>query len=155
MTLNDFIAALSATDADAPLIFATEAGAIAGGYHVTEYKLARVDSIDCGGKRSSFEEAYLQLLDGTGGARMSVGKFLDIAVKSRDAVEGLGEKPLKVEFAHGNAGKSIYELGEPESGPHGVGVALGGEAAVCKPAQLAVSASGSCCGPSASRTSCC
>ncbi|MEM1232702.1 MAG: DUF6428 family protein [Pseudomonadota bacterium] len=155
MTLNDFLDALAPLPAEAALSFATSEGEIAGGYHVTEFKLARVESIDCGGRRSRFDEAYLQLLDGKGGERMAVGKFAAIAAKSRDAVPGLGEADLKVEFAHGNAGKSIFELGLPVGGPGGVTVALGGDAALCKPAQAAIEAQGSRCSWTPQRTSCC
>ncbi|MEM9437681.1 MAG: DUF6428 family protein [Pseudomonadota bacterium] len=138
MTLDQLLTDLAACDPEAPLIFATEEGAIGGGYHVTEFKLARVESIDSGGRRGSFDEALLQLLDGAGGARMRVGKFAAIAQRSRETLRGLGEAPLRVEFAHGNAGKAIYELEPPAPGPHGVGIALVGEAALCKPAQAAM-----------------
>ncbi|MEM8590934.1 MAG: DUF6428 family protein [Pseudomonadota bacterium] len=153
MTLNDLLAALDPLDPAAPLIFATDDGAIAGGYHVTEFKFAHIESIDCGGHRHRFDEAILQLLDGRGGARMAAGKFAAIARRSAKAVVGLGEAPLKVEFAHGNAGKVIYEIAAPEVVPTGIRVGLRGDAAACKPAVAARALAPSGCGTSAA--SCC
>lgn len=152
MTLTDLLTALAPFDPAQPLVFETEDGPIAGGYHVTEFKLAQIESIDCGGRRSAFTEAVLQLLDGRGGARMGVGKFSEIAGRSTAALPGLGLAELRVEFAHGNAGKAIYALGTPRATDQGIALPLLGDAALCKPkAEMAQG----CCGPAPVAASAC
>ena len=131
------IAALNKLDAippDVELVFETDEGRIGGGYHVSELKLAKVKSVDCGGRTADWMEASLQLLDGHGGAYMTVGKFRDILRKSVDVVDGLGESPMHVEFAHGNIGLRIYQIGETELEGGIATVQLSDGRAACKPA---------------------
>ena len=151
MTIDDLTAALAALPADAPAVFATDEGPIGEGYHVTELKLARIDSIDCGGRMDGWTEAMLQLLDGAGRTHMSVGKLQGILDQSRRRIEGLGDAPLRVEFAPGNDGLCIY--GAPAvamTGGRAV-LRLMPDRAACKLAAEARRAG--CCAPAAS--TCC
>ncbi|MEM6662332.1 MAG: DUF6428 family protein [Pseudomonadota bacterium] len=163
MTLTDLHAALSTMPEEAALIFRTDAGDISPGYHVTEFKHARVESIDCGGRTSAWTEAAMQVLDGNGGAdqgHMAVGKFAAILRKSLTGVPGLGDHDFHVEFAPGNVGMRTYLPAAPELGEGGVTVPLLESGAICKPLEESRSAGaieagsgGSCCGPRASN--CC
>lgn len=117
---------------DAPLVFFTDAGTIGSGYHVTEWKLAQINSIDCGGKTDAWVEASLQLLDEDGGAFMTVAKFRGILAASIKALPALAEAPFSVEFAHGNIGKSIFDAGTPELQGEQVRVHLRPAQAECK-----------------------
>ncbi len=152
MTPLSLLDGLQKLPADLPLIFETGDGAIGEGYHVTEFKLSAVDSIDCGGRFASWNEAALQLLDGRGGSHMKVGKFAGILKQSIASLKGLGESPLQVEFAHENRGMRIYDLSTPELSEGAVAVRLSEVRAHCKPALEHVSgpATGGCCGPAAS-----
>lgn len=157
MTLSEFLTALASYPTDAPLVFTTEEGAIGGGYHVTEFKLSDVTSIDCGATVSTWQEAAMQLLDVSGGHHMAVGKFAAIATQSMNAVPGLGDSTLSIEFAHGNRGKHIYQIGNPFSSEAQVTVPLSAEHAVCKPASAlqSIAVTSSCCGVGAGASGCC
>ena len=166
MTPATLAEALHKLPANAPLIFQTETGPIGAGYHVTEYKLSRTSSIDCGARRADWTEARLQLLDGANGTHMAVGKFLDILDKSMLAMKGLGAAPMQVEFAHQNKGMRTYSLSEPErylsldgDDDAPVVVQLSEERAQCKPAAERRTAGTvvGCCGPivDPSAPSCC
>lgn len=155
MTPLSLLNALRKMPADLPLVFRTGAGAIGEGYHVTELKLADVNSIDCGGRLASWTEAALQLLDGRGGNHMKLGKFNAILEQSIARVNGLGESPLQVEFAHENRGMRIYELAVPVLDDGVVSIRLSEVRANCKPAlehTLRADAP-ACCGSAAS--ACC
>lgn len=137
MTPETLLKQLASVPAAAPLIFKTAQGEIRGGYHVTELKLADVNSIDCGARRSSWRELALQLLDGDGGAHMSVEKFQNILVQSAKHVAGLAETPMHVEFAHDNIGMRIYQLTDPVRDGDSVILRLVENHAYCKPARAA------------------
>lgn len=151
MTLNDLTEALRAAPPDLPLIFDGPSGRTGPGYHVTEFKRADIDSIDCGGTRDAWREVTLQIQDGQGRAHMPVGKFLSIAARSAAAMDGLGDSPLRVEFAAGNTRLELLTVGQPVAETNAVVVPLGQDRAVCKPLQRAISASkaSSCCGTAA------
>ena len=152
MTPLSLLHGLQKMPADLPLIFQTGDGSIGAGYHVTEFKLAEVGSIDCGGRLASWTEAALQLLDGHGGSHMKVGKFNGILEQSIARLKGLGDCPLQVEFAHENKGMRIYDLSVPELNGETVAIRLSDVRAHCKPAleHLSGAETGACCGSSAS-----
>lgn len=134
MNLNTLITALSGVSDATPLIFATTDKEIGAGYHVTELKLAQITGIDCAARVATWAEASLQLLDGEGRGHMQLGKFKGILRQSVSKVAGLDEAPVKVEFAHGNAGMRTYEMEEPELRQDKVVIRLRESRAVCKPA---------------------
>ena len=152
-TLGSFRAELDASDKDSRLIFATAEGAIGAGYHVTELKLAKVKSIDCGANRSGWREATLQLLDGQSGDHMTVGKFAGIADKSMAALPGLSDAPLSVEFAPKNEGLKLYQIGTLQRTKGTLVAQLQDRHALCKPSITQKSGGSTCCTPKA--TACC
>lgn len=134
MNVSDLQSKLENLPVDLPLIFVTGEGPIGAGYHVTELKLAQIVSIDCAAQTERWSEATLQLLDGHGDAHMAVGKFRAIVGQSIKTVEGLGGSPMRVEFAHGNAGLQIFEMSKPEVSDSAVTLSLVPVRAHCKPA---------------------
>jgi hypothetical protein len=148
MTLNDLLEILEALPSEAPLVFSTDAGPIGDGYHVTELKLVKVDSIDCGARRSNWVESVLQLLDGDGGGHMSVGKFSAIARQSVRQLNGLADHELQVEYAPRNKGLRVFQPMLPELAGGTVSLFLKEGRAHCKPALERVSIPGNagCCG---------
>lgn len=163
MTLKDFLDHLNKFPEDADLVFSADGIEISGGYHLTEFKLARMASIDCGARTSAWTEASMQLLDGNGGDYMKLSKFTTIASKSAEVMADLDDVSLGVEFAPNNAGMRIYDLAAPTLEGERVMVSLTGRTAACKPSvdfAAAVATTGisqpannSCCGPA--KTSCC
>ena len=102
----------------------------------------------------SWTETHLQLLDGRGGARMSVGKFIGIARQPAKKLPGLADAPLFVEFAPRNDGLRRYRIAAVSYGTDRVQIALRDDAAVCKPEQehLTAAAVTSCCGAGTGQT---
>jgi hypothetical protein len=157
-TARAIIDALEKLDPDTPLAFATAAGAVGGGYHITELKHTLVRSIDCGGREDSWEEAHLQLLDGPGGDLLPVGKVARILGRCLAALPDPADAPLSVEFGHGNAGLGRFTPEAPERANGRAVIFLRPETAACKPAAdftgslPAVPAT--CCGPVSSAGFC-
>lgn len=148
-TLAALVDELAAFSGDTPLSFETELGEISGGYHVTELKRIDVTSIDCAGTTSVRREAAVQLLDGGGGALMSLGRFRGILDKSIAVVDGLAEAPVFFEFGHGNARLERRRLrGLREEGGRVV-LRLEHDRASCRPLERMVGrrvAARECCG---------
>ena len=137
MTPGTLLEILLAMPSDAPLVFKTEQGEIGGGYHVTEWKLSHINSIDCGARRTNWTESSLQLLDGEGDNHMTVGKFRVILNQSVAQISGLASATMHVEFAHRNEEKRIYQIETPELANGAVIAHLYNTRARCKPAQEA------------------
>ena len=146
MTLNELTDALSKMNPAAPLVFEAASGRTGKGYHVTEFKLADIQSIDCGGRQDTWQEVTLQLQDGKGWAHMPVGKFLQIAQRSASAIDELGENTLRVEFSANNERLEILDVHPPEMSVDAVIVPLGTTRAACKPMLRQSAKSVGCCG---------
>ena len=156
MTLSELIEELRPAPADSPLVFVTEQGPIAPGYHVTELRRADIKGIDCGGNTDEWREVILQLLDGVGRGHMPVGTFRGIVRKSLKEIDGLGVAPLRVEFAHGNAGLGMFAINRVTMTDGRATVSLTPEGAVCKPAlRRAATLTSPCCGAGAPSMACC
>lgn len=136
---------------DAALVFEHDGGPIGDGFHVTEFKSARIQSIDCGGRRDAWTEATMQLLDGHGGKPMAVGRFLKILDQSIRAIPDLPGSPLRVEFGPKNESLGVYRIAGIAAQVDRVTLRLGPESAVCKPlADARRNAAQACCPPKAS-----
>ena len=145
VTLNAFLDHLKDASPEAGVSFATEKGPVGAGYHITELKHATVASIDCGGRRSSWDEAALQVLDVYGEMPMPVSKLSEILARSIDAIPGLGTAPVHVEFGHGNRMLSRYDVAGIDIGRAHVRISLAGAHASCKPAREKAVTGTSCC----------
>lgn len=112
------------------------------GLHVTEMRRARVDAIDCGLGRHSWEEAQLELLQG--GAAVLTGAALARLLRRGAAALGLAHGvPLSVEAAPGGGGLRRFRIAAVEAGPRIIRVALEATRAACRPREAG------CCGPAA------
>lgn len=135
-TLADLAAVLSPYAA-LPLVFSFRGEDIRPGYHVTELKAARIDSIDCGGRVAAFRETVVQLLDGRRDAQevhMTAGRFLAIADRSRAALPGLADAPLIFEYGPGNRPALRLAIARIERTEAALRVHLSALHAACRPA---------------------
>ena len=112
-SVNDLTAFLRRRAATDQVLFEAEGDAVGRGYHLTELRLARISSIDCGGVADAWDEAQMQVLDAPGDTAMSAGKMAAILDRSAAEIEGLAHAPLNVEFSPGNQGLGRYRLGAP------------------------------------------
>lgn len=150
MTLDMFLEHLRAASAAQPVRFETDFGDVQPGYHVTELKLHRITGVDCGGRRSDWTEAALQIWDGAGGSEMAAAKLAGIVERCLAVEPGLGAAPVFAEFSHGNTGLNRYRLAEVQSTDTVLRVQLESVSAMCKPmvdaAPATAAASTGCCG---------
>ena len=145
-TLSELLSVLNDQRPDLRAVFHTADTEIGPGYHVTELKLADIESVDCGGRRAQWSEAQLQLLDGQDGERLTVGKVASILQRSLAAIPRLADAPMSVEFAPGNRGLGRYRLGKPLAAGEKLLLPLVEDRAQCKPAvELSCCGAGSAC----------
>ena len=132
MTLSEFLSAMSTLDPMRPVVFETQNGPMAGGYHLTEFRFADWKGIDCGGQISRGSEVYLQLFEGNGGAYMTVQKVIDIAARSLKALPQLAQAPLRAEVGTYDRGLRVFVVNAPVAQNGAVHVHLGEVFAACK-----------------------
>ena len=119
---------------DDPVRVSADGVAIRGGYHVTEMRRVRVDAIDCGLGRRGWEEAQLQILDGTGDDAAMTGATLARLLRRSAAALGLApDLPLTIEAAPGGGGLRRHRIAAMEPGPAGLTVTLDAVRAECRP----------------------
>ena len=133
-TLNGFLKALETAMPEAGVVFATEDGPVGAGYHITELKHARGESIDCGGRQSSWDEVAVQVLDVFGDAPMPVERLRGILTRSLAAIPALADAPVHIEFGHRNESLSRYDIAGMSIEGHLVQVSMVRAHATCKPA---------------------
>lgn len=135
MKLEELLSNLGEMNPDAPLVFVVDGVPIGGGYHVTELRHVASTGIDCGGQIETWDEAHLQLLDGTVGGHMNVAKFVAIAERSLNKLPQLRSVPLQIEFAPGNSGLRLLTLEQPREVDGAVRIDLVERRAICKPSE--------------------
>ena len=131
-SVNDLTRFLNARAATDQVLFEAEGDEVGRGYHLTELRLARISSIDCGGVTDAWDEAQMQVLDAPGDAAMSAGKMAGILSRSAKEIDGLADAPLNVEFSPGNQGLGRYRLGAPRSADGAVTIPLTAMGPECK-----------------------
>ncbi len=138
-----------------PVIFTQNDHAISPGYHVTEVKMATVNSLDCGRGTDQWREIVIQLLDGnadTSGTYMQSAKMAHILNQALNGEQTDNNTELYFEFAIGNAALQKSTVSRIEIVNNTISISLNATIAQCKPYQRAL-ASGkaltsgnSCCG---------
>lgn len=125
---------------DLPLAITAGGTALADGFHVTEIGHARVDSLDCGGRRLSWEEAVIQILDSGTGRPMTVATLRGIVGQALSALPGMADLDLRIEANTGNAGLRRYSLAGTVAAEGVARMTLTPVQAHCKPLVEAVAA---------------
>ena len=114
-SMDELTGFLQGRDASDQVLFEADGEGVGLGYHVTELRLARISSIDCGGVSDAWDETQMQVLDAPGDAAMSAGKLVSILRRSANEISGLNEAPLTVEFGHSNKGLGRFQMGAPKA----------------------------------------
>ena len=131
----DLLAQL-APHAAKPLVFAYDGRETQAGYHVTEVKAGRFESLDCGAVPESWHETVIQLWDipaEPGRAPMTVAKFLAIMRKVADRVPVDDQAKLTFEVSDGTDAVRIFVPADVAVDDDAVRVALRPRPAVCRP----------------------
>lgn len=138
----------------ADVVFSVEGRPIQPDYHVTEFKFARLRSMDCGGRLDEWNELLVQLLDGPAKARpnaeyMKAATLSNIASKAASSSAASQEEAGELYFEYSAPGEALRKLSilGVDIRPDKVVLELGPVGAVCKPViqQQALPAQRSCC----------
>ena len=113
MTTNDFIARLR-RGIDKPLVFVNGDGdAIHPGYHLTEIKAAKFDTVDCGAEKNQWNETIMQLWVPERERTdefMTAGKFLSIYEKVSQIIDVDPAAEVRFEYGDENFFPSNYHV---------------------------------------------
>ena len=113
MTTKDFITRLRHA-ADKPLVFLNAEGdRIHPGYHLTEVKAAKFDTVDCGTQTNSWNETIIQLWvpeNERSEEFMSAGKFLSIYEKVTKMIDIDPTAEVRFEYGDENFFPSNYHV---------------------------------------------
>jgi len=148
VTTENFIAQLRRVP-DKPLLFVNAEGdAIHAGYHLTEIKAAKFDTVDCGGETNRWNETIMQLWVPAGessGEFMSAGRFLSIyqKVSSMIDVDPAGE--VRFEYGDKNFFPSNYHVDSVIENVDALRVELRAPQTTCKARDRRVARASCCC----------
>ena len=113
MTTQDFIAQLRRAP-DKPLLFVNAEGdTIHAGYHLTEIKAAKFDTVDCGGEKNLWSETVMQLwvpANEISEQFMTAGKFLSIYEKVSCMIDVDAAAEVRFEYGDENFFPSNYHV---------------------------------------------
>ena len=113
MTTQDFIAQLRRAP-DKPLLFVNAEGdTIHAGYHLTEIKSAKFDTVDCGGEKNRWSETVMQLWVPANEITeqfMTAGKFLSIYEKVSCMIDVDPVAEVRFEYGDENFSPSNYHV---------------------------------------------
>jgi hypothetical protein len=113
VTTQDFIAQLRRAP-EKPLLFVNDEGdTIHAGYHLTEIKAAKLDTVDCGGEKNRWNETIMQLWvpsDETSETFMTAGKFLSIYEKVSCMIDVDPTGEVRFEYGDENFFPSYYHV---------------------------------------------
>jgi len=155
INISNLVSALK-NNPDLPVIFTQNEQTISPGYHITEVKIAVVNSLDCGQGTDQWRELVIQLLDGdddSSNAYMQSAKFHGILGQALKAEQVDDDTHLYFEFTPGNAAMQKSSIKEVEIVNNTIAITLATTTAQCKPYQRALArgtvatSSTGCCGP--------
>ena len=152
MKTSAFLAIIAAAAAEAKSVrFITQTGVqVPAGYHVTEVMNVHVDSVDCGGRPSSFSRTVVQLWNGLEGSSSNGSDFLraDKIAAIFDRVDSLQpllrSEEIFFEWGDTSTPTATYAVSACNVGEQTVDFHLFVPATQCKPA---TEQSGECCPP--------
>jgi Family of unknown function (DUF6428) len=134
MKTSEFIAALRSAPTK-KLVFGDASGnEVPGGYHLTELKAARLDTVDCGGQANRWNETIAQLWvpSGEDGEHMTAAKFLRIYDKVSKLVDLDEDAEFRVEYGDEQIFPSIYDVASGVVAGDSLRVALRAPKMTCK-----------------------
>ena len=113
MTTQDFIARLRRAPEKLLLFVNADGDTIHAGYHLTEIKAAKLDTVDCGGKKNRWNETIMQLwvpADETSETFMTTGKFLNIYQRVSSMIDVDPTAEVRFEYGDENFFPSNYRV---------------------------------------------
>ncbi len=148
MTTQEFIAQLRRAP-DKPLVFVNPEGyAIHAGYHLTEIKAAKFDTVDCGARKNRWNETIMQLWvpsDEASQEFMTAGKFLSIYDKVSRMIDVDPTAEVRFEYGDENFFPSNYHVESITESADALRVELRPPQTTCKARDRRAAEATSCC----------
>jgi Family of unknown function (DUF6428) len=148
MTTQDFMAQLRHVP-DKLLVFVNPEGdTIHGGYHLTEIKAAKFDTVDCGGQKNRWNETILQLWVPSHEATqefMTAGKFLSIYDRVSRMINVDPAAEVRFEYGDENFFPSNYDVESITEATAELRVELRPPQTTCKARDRRAAGATSCC----------
>ncbi|PJZ43980.1 DUF6428 family protein [Leptospira brenneri] len=104
-------------------------------YHITEFKLANIQSVDCGGKSDSWFDIILQVLEPKTKENtkfMTLGKVNSILKKVSTSMLIPDDARLRIEFGNDNIAMRQYFVSEMQPKNHAFRIQLADGKTECK-----------------------
>jgi len=148
MTTQDFIAQLR-HQPDKQLVFVNPGGdTIHDGYHLTEIKAAKLQTVDCGGQKNRWNETVMQLWvpsDEPSQEFMTAGKFLSIYDKVSRMIDVDAAAEIRFEYGDENFFPSNYHVESIDKAGSELRVELRPPQTTCKARDRRAAGATSCC----------
>jgi hypothetical protein len=148
VTTQDFIAQLRRAP-DKPLLFVNAGGnTIHAGYHLTEIKAAKFDTVDCGGEKNRWSETVMQLwvpANEISEQFMTGGKFLSIYEKVSCMIDVDAAAEVRIEYGDENFFPSNYHVDSVIEGADALRVELRPPQTTCKARDRRAAGANCCC----------
>lgn len=134
MKTEEFIATLRRSLEKQLIFHDAHEHAVQPGYHLTELKAARFDTVDCGGQVNQWAETIVQLWvpDDAEDRYMTAGKFLKILDKVRGLIPLQLDAEIRVEYGDDNFFPSTYHVISVSENSDEIRAALQPPATTCK-----------------------
>ena len=148
MTTQDFIAQLRRAPEKSLLFVNAEGDTIHAGYHLTEIKAAKLDTVDCGGKKNRWNETIMQLwvpADETSETFMTAGKFLSIYERVSSMIDVDPAAEVRFEYGDENFFPSNYHVESMTEEIDALRVELRTPQTTCKARERRAAGASSCC----------
>src|SRR6266446_183569 len=133
MKTEEFIATLRRSPEKQLIFHDTQGHAVRRGYHLTELKAARFDTVDCGGQVNRWEETIVQLWvpEEADEHYMTARKFLKILDKVRGLIPLQLDAEIRVEYGDDNIFPSTYHVSSVSENSDEIRVTLQPPATTC------------------------
>ena len=148
MTTKEFIAQLRRQPDKALVFVNAEGDAIRGGYHLTEIKAAKFDTVDCGGQENQWNETIMQLWvpeNEPSDEFMTAGKFLSIYDKVSRMIDVDPKAEARFEYGDDNFFPSNYHIASISEDDGTLRVELRAPQTTCKARDRRVAGASCCC----------
>ena len=148
MTVKDFVACLRRAQDKALVFINADGNTIHAGYHLTEIKAARFETVDCGGEKNRWNETIMQLWVPEGERSeefMTAGKFLSIYEKVSRLIDVDLSAEVRFEYGDENFFPSNYHVESISEDAEMLRVELRSPQTTCKARDRRAAGASCCC----------
>ena len=148
MTTKDFIAQLRRAPGKALVFVSPDGDTVHSGYHLTEIKAAKFNTVDCGGEKNRWNETIMQLwVPATEPSQdfMTAEKFLSIYDKVSRMIEVDPAAEVRFEYGDENFFPSNYRVESMTETTDALHVELRPPQMTCKARDRRAAGATSCC----------